>query len=420
MSSVPGVAAATDGADEVGGIRDPDGRVRPLVQLTVALVLGISTWFSATAVVPQLTEVWELSATGKAWLTISVILGFVSGALVSSALNIADRVRPQVVMLVGCVGAGVANLGLIWAGGIELGVPLRFVTGLFIAGVYPPSFKLISTWYRKGRGLALGVLAAGIIFGNASPHLANALGGIDWESVIYATSAMSIIGGLVTCSVKDGPFEFPQTVFDPRQIGRVFSNRGVRLASIGYFGHMWELFAMAAWFLIFFGDHLEASGEVALPLAAFVTWVVITIGALGSWVGGFVADRWGRTNFTALMLAISGLCSLGIGLLFDGPTWLIIVVGLIWGFTVVADSAQFSAIVTEVGDQSHVGTALTMQIAIGFTISAATIWIIPLIEEAVTWTWAFSVLAIGPAVGIAAMLRLKSLPEAALIAGGRG
>jgi MFS family permease len=183
---------------------------------------------------------------------------------------------------------------------------------------------------------------------------------------------------------------------------------------------MWELFAMAAWFLIFFGDHLEASGEDALPMAAFITWVVITVGAVGSWAGGLVADRWGRTNFTALMLTISGLCSLGIGLLFNGPTWLIVVVGLIWGFTVVADSAQFSAMVTEVGDQSYIGTALTMQIAIGFTIAAATIWLIPLVEEAVTWRWAFAILAIGPVVGVFAMLRLKSLPEAALIAGGRG
>ena len=386
----------------------------------IALVLGMSTWFSATAVVPQLTDVWSLSSTGRAWLTISVILGFVVGAMVSSALNLADRLRPQVVMLVGCIGAGVANWGLIVAGGVEIGVLLRFVTGFFVAGVYPPAFKLISTWFRRGRGMALGVLAAGIVFGNASPHLANALGGIDWKSVIHATSLMSIVGGFVAYSVNDGPFEFPRTVFDPRQIGLVFANRGVRLASIGYFGHMWELFAMAAWFLIFFGDHLEAIGREPLPLAAFITWAVITLGAAGSWVGGLVADRWGRTNFTAAMLAISGLCSLGVGLLFDGPTWIIVVVGLIWGFTVVADSAQFSAMVTEVGDQSYVGTALTMQIAIGFIISAATIWIVPVIEEAVTWTWAFSVLAIGPVVGIIAMLRLKSLPEAALIAGGRG
>lgn len=209
-------------------------------------------------------------------------------------------------------------------------------------------------------------------------------------------------------------------MFDPHQIGLVFANRGVRLASIGYFGHMWELFAMAAWFLIFFGDHLASRGEEAIPAAAFVTFAVIAIGAAGSWVGGFIADRWGRTNFTALMLTISGLCSIGIGLLFGGPTWLIILIGAVWGFTVVADSAQFSAIVTEVGDQSYVGTALTMQIAIGFTISAATIWIIPLVEEVATWRWAFATLALGPLVGIAAMLRLKGLPEAAQIAGGRG
>ena len=399
---------------------DPEGRSRPLALLTIALVFGLSTWFSATAVIPQLTELWGLSATGKAWLTISVILGFVVGALVSSSLNIADRVRPQLVMLVGCFGAGLANLGLVVVDGVEPGVVLRFVTGFFIAGVYPPSFKLISTWYRKGRGLALGALAGGIILGNATPHLANALGGIDWRSVIYATTIMSIAGGVVAYKVENGPFEFPPTIFDPRQIGLVFANRGVRLASIGYFGHMWELFAMAAWFLIFVGDHLEAKGQQALPLAAFVTWGVITAGALGSWVGGFVSDRWSRTSFTALMLAMSGLCSLGIGLLFGGSTWLVVLIGLVWGFTVVADSAQFSAMVTEVGDQSYVGTALTMQIAIGFTISAATIWIIPLVEDVVSWTWAFAVLAIGPAVGIFAMLRLKSLPEAALIAGGRG
>ncbi len=220
--------------------------------------------------------------------------------------------------------------------------------------------------------------------------------------------------------MRDGPFEFPRSTFDPRQVGRVFANRGVRLASIGYFGHMWELFAMAAWFLIFFGDHRVARGEEALPLAAFITFAVIAMGSVGSWVGGLIADRWGRTNFTTLMLTISGLCSMSIGLLFGGPTWPIVVIGLIWGFTVVADSAQFSAMVTEVGDQAYVGTALTMQIAIGFTISAATIWIIPLLEGLSTWTWAFAVLALGPAVGIAAMLRLKRLPEAARIAGGLG
>lgn len=410
-----------DAKSEAGsGGQDPDRRLAPLLMLTIALVLAMSTWFSATAIVPQLTDLWQLSATGRAWLTISVILGFVVGALFSSIANLADRYRPQLVMLVGGVGAGLANLGLIWADGIEVGLVLRFATGLFVAGVYPPSFKLISTWYRRGRGMALGVLAAGIVFGNSLPHLANALGGIAWESVIYATSVMSGAGGLIALVITTGPFEFPRSVFDPSQVGLVFTNRGVRLASIGYFGHMWELFAMAAWFLIFFGDHLVAVGQPSLSVAAFVTFAVVAMGAAGSWIGGLIADRWGRANFTIVMLAMSGLCSLGIGLLFGGPTWAIVLIGLFWGFTVVADSAQFSAIVTEVGDQSYVGTALTMQIAVGFTISAATIWIIPLIEELVTWRWAFAVLALGPLVGIIAMARLKALPEAAQIAGGLG
>lgn len=391
-----------------------------MVLLATALVFCLSTWFSATAIVPQLTDAWALSSTAQAWLTISVVLGFVVGALFSSALNVSDRMSPQLVMLGGGVGAGLANLGLVWADSAVWGIPLRLATGFFLAGVYPPSFKLISTWYRRGRGAALGVLAAGIVLGNAAPHLVNAVGGVHWENVIYATSVLSVLGGGIAFLVKTGPHPFPTSVFDWKQVGKVFANRGVRLASIGYFGHMWELFAMAAWFLVFFGEHLVATGQDPLPLAAFVTFLVIAMGAVGSWIGGFVADRWGRTNFTSLMLTISGLCSVAIGILFNGPTWLIVAVGVIWGFTVVADSAQFSAMVTETGDQAYVGTALTMQMAIGFVISAATIWIIPIVEELVTWRWAFSILALGPAVGIAAMLRLKGLPEARKIAGGLG
>lgn len=412
-------ALADDGSDPVA-VSDPNGRFLPLGLLTLALVLGISTWFSATAVIPQLAEAWDLSATAQAWLTISVVLGFVIGALVSSVLNVADRVRPQVVMLVGAWGASLANFGLIMVDDALSGILLRLLTGFFLAGVYPPSFKLISTWFRRGRGMALGLLAAGIILGNALPHLANALGGVDWRNVIYATSIMSAVGGAVAYLVKDGPFPFPVSAFDPRQVGLVFSNRGVRLASIGYFGHMWELFAMAAWFLVFFRDHLAAVAQEPLPMAAFVTFAAIAMGSVGSWLGGIVADRWGRTKFTISMLAISGACSITIGLFFDGVTWPIVVIGLIWGLTVVADSAQFSAMVTETGDQSYVGTALTMQMAIGFTISAATIWLVPLFEQIVTWRWAFSILAIGPIVGIAAMIRLRGLPEARRIAGGLG
>lgn len=391
-----------------------------LILLSIVLVLGMSTWFSASAVIPQLELVWDLTPTTKAWLTIAVQLGFVAGALVSAALNLADLIAPRFVIAGGGIGAGVANILLVTADDPALGIALRFLTGFFMAGVYPPAFKLISTWFQEQRGMALGTLAGSIILGNAMPHLVNGLGGVDWRNVIYATTALSVTGGLIALNLRDGPFAFPAASFDPRQLGRVFANRGVRLASIGYFGHMWELFAMYAWFAVFVSDHLSAKGSVILPAAAFITFTVIAMGSPGSYIGGLISDRWGRTKTTIALLIVSGLCSLLIGLSFGGPTWLLVGIGLVWGLTVVADSAQFSAMVTEVADQSYVGTALTMQIAIGFTVTVVTIWLIPIIEVAVGWNWAFAILALGPVVGIAAMLRLRGLPESARIAGGLG
>ena len=253
------------------------------------------------------------------------------------------------------------------------------------------------------------------------PHLVNGLGGLDWRAVIYATSALTLIGGLIAgVAVGEGPFPFPRATFDPGQAGRVFANRGVRLASLGYFGHMWELYTMWAWFVVFFSDGLVARGAQVGSAAAYATFAVIGVGGLGCWAGGILGDRWGRTRTTALMMAVSGACCVLVGLLFGAPAWLVLLVGLVWGFAVVADSAQFSTMVTELADQAYVGTALTLQLAVGFTLTVATIWLIPFLEVAFGWRWAFAFLAPGPALGVVAMLRLKSSPEAARIAGGRG
>lgn len=399
----------------------PSGRRRALSLLTTTLVLSMSPWLSASAVIPQLRLQWDVSDTAAAWLTIAVQIGFVCGALVSAVLNVSDVVSPRHVILGGAIGAATANALLAIADGAVVGIPLRFATGFFLAGVYPPAFKLIATWFRKGRGTALGILGGGIVAGNALPHLLNGLGGLDWRVVVHATSALTIAGGLIAeFAVKEGPYPFPKATFDPRQAGRVFSNRGVRLASFGYFGHMWELFAMYAWFLVFFSDQLVAKGTQIGSAAAYATFAVIAIGSLGCWVGGILGDRWGRTRTTAAMMAVSASCSLLIGLLFGSPTWLVLLVALIWGFAVVGDSAQFSTMVTELADQAYVGTALTLQLAVGFTLTVATIWLIPLLEDAIGWRWAFAFLAPGPIFGLLAMLRLKSLPEAARIAGGRG
>lgn len=384
------------------------GRAWALGVLALSLVLGMTTWFSASAVVPQLREDWGLGHTAAAWLTIAVQLGFVAGALVSSVLNLSDIVPPRLVILGGAAGSAAVNLALLATDGAGEAIPLRFLTGFFLAGVYPPAFKLMSTWYRVGRGRALGILAGALAVGSAAPHLINGLGGLDWRVVVAATSALTLLGGIAALAVRDGPYPFPPAVFDPHQARRVFANRGVRLASFGYFGHMWELYAMWAWFVVFYAESVESGAA-----AAYTAFAVIAAGGLGCWVGGILGDRIGRPETTAIMLVASGTCALTIGILADGPAWIVVAVGLVWGFTVVADSAQFSTLVTEHADQAYVGTALSMQLALGFTLTVATIWLVPFLEDAVGWRWAFAFLAPGPALGVVAMLRLRGRAPAA-------
>ncbi len=375
---------------------------RALTLLALSLTLSMSTWFSASAVIPQLRDEWGLSTTTGAWLTIAVQVGFVVGALLSSALTLVDVLPPHRVILLGSLGAALANALLLTADGASRAIPLRLATGFFLAGVYPPAFKLMATWFRRGRGTALGVLAGAIALGSALPHLVNGLGGVSWQPVIVATSALTVAGGLVVAlGVPEGPYPFPRAVFDPRQAALVFHNRGVRLASFGYFGHMWELFAMWTWFLVFARESLFADPTTA----ALVTFLVIGLGAVGCVIGGIAGDRVGRPEATAAAMALSGACALAIGFL---PTPLAVVVGVVWGVTVIADSAQFSTMVTEHADQSYVGTALALQLAIGFALTVCTIWLVPFLVEGAGWGWAFAFLAAGPALGVVAMLRLRA------------
>jgi MFS family permease len=397
------------------------GRWRALAFLSAAVVLAMTTWFSASAVVPQLREEWGLGATAAAWLTIAVQLGFVAGALGSSVLNLGDVASPRVVLLAGAAGAAGANLLLVAADGPASAIPLRFATGFFLAGVYPQALKLIATWFRRGRGTALGLVVGALTVGSAVPHLVNGLGGLRWEVVVAATSALTLTGGVLAyLLVAEGPFGFPRASFDPRQAPRVFANRGVRLASLGYFGHMWELYAMWTWFLVFAAASLEARGEEVGARAAYATFAVIAAGGAGCWAGGILGDRWGRTLTTSAMMGLSAACSLAVGLLFEAPFALLVALGVVWGFAVVADSAQFSTMVTELADQSYVATALALQLAVGFTLTVATIWLVPYLAELVGWRFAFAFLAPGPVLGVLAMLRLRAGPEAGRIAGGRG
>ena len=385
-----------------------DSRWRVLVLLAVALVLSMSTWFSATAVIPQLRDEWGLSDGAAAWLTIAVQLGFVAGAFLSSLLNLSDVLPVRTIIIVSAFSAAAVNLFLLVSSGPWSAIPLRFLTGAFLAGLYPPALKLMATWFRSRRGMALGVMVGALTLGSALPHLVNALGGLDWRTVIAVTSAFTAAGAVIVWLwVTEGPHPFPPAVFDIRQARQVFRNREVALTSVGYFGHMWELYAMWAWFIVFFRASLAENGSDDGTLAAAAAFGVIGVGALGCGIAGAIADRWGRARVNFWSLAASGACSIAIGLAFGRSAWIVVAIALIWGFAIVADSAQYSTLVTEHADQRYIGTALTLQLAGGFLLTVVTIWLIPWFERAVTWRWAFLLLVPGPLIGMVAMHRLE-------------
>jgi MFS family permease len=276
----------------------------------------------------------------------------------------------------------------------------------------------VATWFRRGRGLAIGILVGALTLGKASPYLINALGSADWRRNLLFISASAVAGGLVVhLFVHDGPFALPRARFDIRQAARIFSTRGLRLANFGYFGHMWELYAMWTWSPVMIRASLAQRGS-APALAEAASFLVIGAGAVGCVMGGITGDRWGRTLTTSWAMGISGACSLLIGFLFGAQPWLLLAVATLWGATVVADSAQFSTCVTELGDPQYIGTALTLQTCLGFLLTTISIELIPILAGRVGWRYAFMALAVGPLLGILAMMRLRALPEAVRIAHG--
>jgi MFS family permease len=401
--------------------RSDAGAWRVLGILTLAVILSMTTWFSATAILPELTADWQLEAAQKTWMTNGVQLGFVVGALGLSLVNLPDIAPLRLLMAGAAALAAIANAGLLLAPNPAWGIACRMLTGLALAGVYPPALKLVATWFQRGRGLAMGCLIGGLTLGSAFPHLLRAvLGGFDWHGVVVAASLSTAAGALLfLLFATDGPYPFSRAVFDPRQLGRVVRNRGVALANLGYFGHMWELYAMWGWFLAFASATVAAAPAWAPADVSALVFAVIGIGAFGAVLGGLVADRLGRTATTALMMTLSGLCAVLIGFTVEGPFALFLVVALAWGATVIADSAQFSAMTTEVGEPSLVGTALAFQLGVGFALTMVSLWLVPVVAAAIGWRFTFLVLVPGPLVGTIAMLALRRLPEAERIAQGR-
>ena len=422
MTSIPSVSSPESAARAAETAAPPHpGRWLALVWLALTTLLAMSTWFSGTAVVQPLRAAWSLSPGQAAMLTIAVQVGFVVGALGAAITNLLDVVPARAVLVVSAVAAALANAAFGAASGPAQGLPWRFVTGICLAGVYPTGLKLMATWFRADRGRALGIMVGSLTLGSAAPHLVRGLGTFAWRDVVLATSWLTAAGAVLGLAlVREGPYPFPRARFDPSQAGRVLHDRGVRLACVGYFGHMWELYAMWGWIAVFLSDRLAKLGDAVPAHAAVWAFAAIAAGFVGSWWAGVWSDRVGRTASAAIAMAVSGACALAIGPASRGPAWLVLAIALVWGASVVADSAQFSTMVTELAEPHYVGTALTLQLAIGFTLTVATLWLVPLLRDHWGWSAAFALLVPGPVVGIVAMLRLRALPEASRLAGGRG
>ena len=392
------------------------GKTRAIALLVAAEVLAMALWFTASATLADLVAETGMSPARAALLSSAVAAGFVVGALGIAITGLADRLDPRRVFAAAGLAAALANaLPLVVAPDGALGVAARAAVGLCLAGVYPVGMKIAVGWGLRDRGLLVGLLVGGLTLGSAAPHLLAFLGGADWRTTTLAASALAAAGAALVLATSLGPHHARAPRFDARAATLAWSDVSIRRAFAGYLGHMWELYAMWAWI----GTALAASYALrmdpaeAAPRAKLTAFAAIAVGAVLCPVAGAFADRVGKARLTVLAMAASGAAALAAAATFGGPAWLFAAVVVVWGAAIIPDSAQFSALVADAAPPDRAGSLLTLQTALGFALTVATVQALPSVVEAIGWRASFVVLALGPAVGIVSVLPLARAERAA-------
>jgi MFS family permease len=418
-------AAAADADADTDTDADATGRWRELAIVGAGVLLAFGPWFSASAIAPLLTAEWHTTGLDLPLLTVAVQVGFAVAAIGLAVSGAADVVSGRSLFVGGALVAAAANLGFAFAA-TSAGSALlwRGLTGAGLAAVYPVALRMIAGWFRRDRGVAIGILIGALTVGSALPHLIRAVGastGADWRAIVAAASVLAVVGAVVVgLGHRGGPLEIASSRFSPSIAASAFREPSVRLANLGYLGHMWELYAMWTWLPLFVAASFTAAGVADPATASAASFAIVAVGGVGCVVAGVLADRLGRTTLTIAAMAGSGASALVAGLVFGAAPAVVTLVGLAWGLTVIADSAQFSAAVSELSPPGTSGSALSLQLALGFLLTAVAILVVGALDpgDGSTWRIAFWMLAIGPAVGILAMWRLRGRPEALKMANG--
>lgn len=393
----------------------------------------MATWFSAGAVLPHLQKKWGISAAQGSLLTIAVNLGFMAGTLGSLILRLPEHYRPTKLMATGSALAAAFNSLLVVPGcSFEAAVVARVLTGMSMSLVYPQACNLASTWFVARRGMAMGVIIAGVVLGSSGPHLIRGGFPVAWQQLVMACSALSLVSSVVDGAIltegpayrgvaaptSDKPSEEGK---EEVQVGLISTaskllgeNQGFRYATLAYAGHNWELYALWNWYAAFAADKELGFGMADRERgAALVAFAVVASGSLGAFGAGLLADQIGRTTVCLFSLGVSVLGS-GCSGWIEAPGPLT-ALGIIWGVFAIADSAQYSTMVSELVPAEQCGTAITLQFGLGFLFTVPGLYIVPAIG---VWDYAWLALAPGTLLAMIAVWQLRR-DEAAAAAGQR-